>query len=44
MNLCGFLDDENSKFSIVESSTEGISCIISAGFDFDIVSRKRKQN
>ena len=39
-----FLDDENSKFSIVESSTEGISCIISAGFDFDVIAKYRKQN
>ena len=39
-----FLNNKDFKFSIVESSTEGISCIISAGFDFDIVSRKRKQN
>ena len=34
-----FLNSENFKFSIVESTTEGISCIISAGFDFDIVSK-----
>ena len=32
-----FIDKENRKFSIVESSTEGISCVISAGFDFDIL-------
>ena len=32
-----FIDRENRKFSIVESSTEGISCVISAGFDFDIL-------
>ena len=32
-----FIDKENHKFSIVESSTEGISCVISAGFDFDIL-------
>ena len=32
-----FIDKENGKFSIVESSVEGISCIISAGFDFDIL-------
>ena len=32
-----FIDKENRKFSIVESSVEGISCIISAGFDFDIM-------
>ena len=32
-----FIDKENLKFSIVESSVEGISCIISAGFDFDIM-------
>ena len=32
-----FIDKENHKFSIVESSVEGISCVISAGFDFDIL-------
>ena len=32
-----FIDKKNRKFSIVESSTEGISCVISAGFDFDIL-------
>ena len=32
-----FIDKENGKFSIVESSVEGISCVISAGFDFDIL-------
>ena len=32
-----FIDKVNHKFSIVESSTEGISCVISAGFDFDIL-------
>ena len=32
-----FLNNENRKFSIVETTTEGISCIISAGFDFDII-------
>ena len=32
-----FIDKENHKFSIVESDIEGISCVISAGFDFDIL-------
>ena len=32
-----FIDKKNNKFSIVESSVEGISCVISAGFDFDIL-------
>ena len=32
-----FINKENHKFSIVESSVEGISCVISAGFDFDIL-------
>jgi len=32
-----FIDRKNRKFSIVESSVEGISCVISAGFDFDIL-------
>ena len=32
-----FIDKENHRFSIVESSPQGISCIVSAGFDFDIL-------
>ena len=32
-----FIDQENHIFSIVESSPQGISCIISNGFDFDIL-------
>jgi hypothetical protein len=32
-----FIDKENHRFSIVESSPQGISCIISTGFDFDIL-------
>ena len=32
-----FIDRENRKFSIVESTVEGISCVISFGFDFDIL-------
>ena len=32
-----FIDMKNNKFSVVESSVEGISCVISAGFDFDIL-------
>ena len=32
-----FIDKKNNKFSIFESSVEGISCVISAGFDFDIL-------
>ena len=32
-----FIDKESGKFSIVESSVGGISCVISAGFDFDIL-------
>ena len=32
-----FIDKENHKFSIVESDIEGISCVISVGFDFDIL-------
>ena len=31
------LDKENHRFSIVESSAQGISCIISAGSNFDIL-------
>lgn len=32
-----FINKKNNKFSIVESSTQGISCVISDGFDFDIL-------
>ena len=32
-----FIDKENNRFSIVESSPQGISCIISAGSNFDIL-------
>lgn len=32
-----FIDNENNRFSIVESSPQSISCIISNGFDFDIL-------
>ena len=37
-----FIDKENRKFSIVESSTEGISCVISAGFDFDVLPHRHE--
>ena len=32
-----YIDKENHRFSIVESSPQGISCIISTGLDFDIL-------
>ena len=32
-----FIDKINHKFSIVESNVKGISCVISTGFDFDIL-------
>ena len=32
-----FINKENHRFSIIESSAQGISCLISAGFDFDIL-------
>ena len=32
-----FIDNINHKFSIVESNVKGISCVISTGFDFDIL-------
>jgi len=37
-----FIDKENGKFSIVESSVEGISCVISAGFDFDVLPHRHE--
>jgi hypothetical protein len=37
-----FIDKENHRFSIVESSPQGISCIVSAGSDFDILSHEKK--
>ena len=37
-----FVDKINRKFSIVESSVEGISCVISAGFDFDILPHRHE--
>ena len=38
-----FIDQENHIFSIVESSPQGISCIISNGFDFDILSHSHEK-
>ena len=32
-----FIDKENHRFSIVESSAQGISCLISVGSNFDIL-------
>jgi len=32
-----FINKENHRFSIIESSPQGISCIISAGSNFDIL-------
>ena len=37
-----FIDKESGKFSIVESSVGGISCIISAGFDFDVLPHRHE--
>ena len=37
-----FIDKENGKFSTVESSVEGISCVISARFDFDVLPHRHE--